>query len=323
MADVKFLFASDLHGSETTLNKVINSAAFYKVPNILIGGDLTGKLLVPIIKNSDGTYVYNQFGETRNITEEELKEVEDQLRLSGFYYRIVTPAEYEELESSKEEQRRYFIEEMKAHIDRFFKKAVERLAPAGVRMYLIPGNDDYQEVADYVKEYAPECVIPCDKENVFFGDDYQLVGYGYSNKTPWNTPRELDEDTIYSDISKLMNRSDCDRTILMAHVPPFQTIIDKAPQLTEDMKPVINGGDFKMVSVGSTAVRKIIEDYRPMLGLHGHIHESAGIDYIRNKKEHYSVPVFNPGSEYSYGILKGVLIQLKESKVNSFIFTKG
>ncbi|MEM0121703.1 MAG: hypothetical protein QW688_09735, partial [Thermoprotei archaeon] len=156
---------------------------------------------------------------------------------------------------------------------------------------------------------------------VEFDDGYELAGYGYSNPTPWHTPREKPEDQIYGDVKRIMEKADVKRTILVAHVPPMDTKIDKAPKLTADLKPELVGGEYQMVSVGSTAMRRIIEEYNPLIGLHGHIHESGGIDYVKNTSS--KTPVFNPGSDYSAGILRGLILEVDGGKVKNYLFTRG
>ena len=59
-----------------------------------------------------------------------------------------------------------------------------------------------------------------------------------------------------------------------------------------------------MIPVGSTAVRAAVSRYRPLIGLHGHIHESKGVRKIDG------ITVANPGSEYGEGILDGLVVDL-------------
>ena len=102
------------------------------------------------------------------------------------------------------------------------------------------------------------------------------------------------------------------------HVPPYDSGIDSAPELDENMRPKLGpGGQVMITPVGSTAVRKAIESYQPMLSLHGHVHEARGFVKIGKTL------CLNPGSEYLEGILRGVLIQIDKGKVRDFIFTSG
>lgn len=316
----KLFLVSDLHGSEVVLNKTINSAKFYGVKNIVIAGDLTGKLLVPIIRENEDEYSLNLFGEAKKIMAPKLAEAMKQIRNSGYYYRVVNKSEYEDLAQSKDKVKGAFLEAMKEDLRAFLSKAEERLKPFGAKLYLFPGNDDYEEVAQFIKDYRSDTIVPFDRSITELEGGYELVGYGYSNPTPWNTPREKPEDEIYKDLSELMQKTDRKKILLVTHVPPIDTIIDKAPKLTPDLKPVLVGGEYQMVSVGSTSVRRIIQEFAPVAGLHGHIHESGGVDQVKVSKR---VSVFNPGSDYSAGILRGVIVQLDDDKVKNYLFTKG
>ena len=109
-----------------------------------------------------------------------------------------------------------------------------------------------------------------------------------------------------------------ERAIFDLHVPPYDTGIDEAPELTEDMQMVLDPvGQPNMVPVGSTAVREAILKYQPMLGLHGHIHESSGIRKLG------TTTLVNPGSEYAEGLLRGALIEVdpEEGLVNVNLVT--
>jgi Icc-related predicted phosphoesterase len=89
--------------------------------------------------------------------------------------------------------------------------------------------------------------------------------------------------------------------------------LDLAPELDANLTQAAD----RKIHVGSRAVAKMIEKYQPLLGLHGHIHESRGVQKIRK------TTIINPGSEYSEGILKGVVLVLEQGKVKDYIFTNG
>ena len=315
----RVFFASDLHGSELAMNKLLNAAQFYGVKRIVIGGDITGKVLVPIIKEGN-RYSLELFGEQKRVKESGLEEVEHEIRVNGEYYHIMERGEYEAMKDNPSEIKRLFIEEMLRSLDAFISKAHEKLRASGARLFLIPGNDDYEEVAQYIKKNSDDIVTEFDKKIVDM-DGYELLGYGYSNKTPWNTPRELDESTIQKELSALSSKADSSKAIYVIHVPPFDTKIDLAPELTSDMKQKVSSGYMHMRPVGSTAVRKVLEEMQPIAGLHGHIHESSGRDVIKGSGG--EVPVFNPGSDYSSGILDGIIIDFDSSKITRYNFTKG
>ncbi|MEM0149860.1 MAG: hypothetical protein QXW10_03125 [Candidatus Micrarchaeaceae archaeon] len=317
---LRVFFTADFHGSELAMNKLINSAQFYKLKYIIVGGDLTGKVLVPIIRDGK-RYNLELFGEQRRIKESELEDIEHEIRLNGEYYRIMDKDEYESVKGDQRAIRKIFIEEMLKALEAFMQKARSRLAPIGARMLLMAGNDDYEEVADYIRHNSDGTMTEFDKKTEEI-EGYNFIGYGYSNVTPWNSPREKDEEIIYKELNRIVSESDPGKSVYVIHAPPINTKIDKAPELTNDLKQRVSAGYMGVRSVGSAAVRQIIEEQGPVAGLHGHIHEAAGIDYIKSKNGKM-VPVFNPGSDYSSGVLSGVIIDFEDYKVSRYNFTRG
>ena len=323
MTAIKFLLVADLHGSEIVLNKTLNSAKFYGVKEVVVAGDITGKVLVPILERPDGSLACDLHGVAREFSRAELPGVQKEIRNAGFYFTLVSPAEYQELAADKSRQRAAFLQEMLADLTRFYAKAEEKLRPLGTRLYLLAGNDDYPEVAEFIRTTPSDVVVSFDEQVVDFRDGYQIAGYGYSNPTPWLTPREIPEERLLEGLRRVVKSADPRRTLLVAHAPPRDTVIDKAPELTPDLRPVMRAGQLSMVSVGSTAVRTVLEEFRPVVGLHGHIHESAGRDFITPPGTSDRIPVFNPGSEYNAGVLRGALITVEKGSVRDYVFTKG
>ncbi|MGA7845836.1 MAG: metallophosphoesterase [Thermoplasmata archaeon] len=323
MTVTKLLLVADLHGSEVVMNKTVNSAKFYGVKDLIVAGDITGKVLVPILERPDGTLACDLHGVNREFPRTELPDIQKQIRNAGFYFTMVSPAEYDELAADKSKQRAVFLREMLADLTRFYAKAHEKLQPLGTRVYLLAGNDDYPEVAEFIRTTPSDVVVAFDEQVVEFRDSYQIAGYGYSNPTPWFTPREIPEAQLLEGLRKVVRTADPKRTLLVAHAPPRDTIIDKAPQLTPDLRPVMKAGQLVMASVGSTSVRTVLEEFRPIVGLHGHIHESSGRDFVGAPRKGDRIPVFNPGSEYNAGVLRGVLITLENGAVRDYMFTKG
>jgi uncharacterized protein len=323
MSTTKFLLVADLHGSEVVLNKTLNSAKFYGVKDLVVAGDITGKVLVPILERPDGTLACDLHGVDREFSRKELPDLQKQIRNAGFYFTMVSPAEYDELAADKSKQRAVFLREMLADLTRFYAKAEEKLTPLGTRLYLLAGNDDYPEVAEFIRTTPSPVVVAYDEQVVEFRDGYQIAGFGFSNPTPWFTPREIPDDQMLTGLRRLVKNADPKRTLLVAHAPPRDTIIDKAPQLTPDLRPVMRAGQVVMASVGSAAVRTVLEEFRPIVGLHGHIHESSGRDFVGLPGSRNPIPVFNPGSEYNAGVLRGALITLENGAVRDYVFTKG
>ncbi len=319
---LRFFFTADIHGSEIVSNKLTNAAQFYNVKNIVVGGDLAGKNLVPILKEGN-KYRLNLFGEQKIVKENELPDIEKEIRNAGEYYKIMDKDEYEKAKGDEARIEDLFKEEAMSNLEAFLAKAEEKLKRLGGKLYIMPGNDDYDEFNELLEKHAGNVIVPIDQKIVDI-EGFNLLGYGYSNPTPWNTPREKSEKEIYNDLKKLVEKEDHEKSIFAIHVPPYNTKIDKAPKLDKELRQVISAGNIEYVSIGSTSVRRIIEEYAPIVGVHGHVHEAMGIDYIRAKNGK-DVPVINPGSVYSSGMLNGVIIEINEKsrKLERYIFTKG
>jgi Icc-related predicted phosphoesterase len=69
--------------------------------------------------------------------------------------------------------------------------------------------------------------------------------------------------------------------------------------------------------VGSHGVRRAIETFKPVLGVHGHIHESGGERRIA------STLCVNAGSEANHGVLRGYLVDLSENGVERTLRVEG
>jgi hypothetical protein len=108
-----------------------------------------------------------------------------------------------------------------------------------------------------------------------------------------------------------------ERAIVNVHVPPFDTQLDDAPMLDANLKVQQQLGQVKFAPAGSTAVRAFLEQRQPLLGLHGHIHESAGIRRLGR------TIAINPGSDYSTGALNGALVTLEREKVAAHQLVRG
>jgi Icc-related predicted phosphoesterase len=161
-------------------------------------------------------------------------------------------------------------------------------------------------------------VINPEEKVVDIDQHHEMITLGLTNRTPWKSPREYDEDVLRDRIEKMTQRvRDIPKSLFNLHCPPLGTTIDVAPKLDETLQPVISGGKVVMASAGSSAVRAAIEKLQPLAGLHGHIHESRGIASIGRTK------CFNPGSEYGEGVLRGLLLNLSNGEIKNSLFTSG
>lgn len=313
---LKLFFATDVHGSETTFRKWLNSAQHYGADVLVMGGDLTGKMLVPIVEEADGTYTAKYEGGLIRVDDEKgLADLEKNLRTRGYYVERMTQEEKAAIQTPEQ------VDELfKQHIGKVLSGWValadERIDPGKTPTFWMPGNDDM----DFVDEYANASkAIQNADGKVIEVDGYHLLSLGEANITPWNCPRDVTEDVLARKIDELAAQvPDMSRCIFNVHAPPWGSNLDLAPELDENFKPTMEGGGLKMKAVGSTAVLEAIRKYQPLLSLHGHIHEcSAGVKIGRTQ-------CINTGSEYHEGVLRGSLIILDPKKgVRNFALTVG
>jgi len=311
LTETRLFFAADVHGSETTFRKFLAAARYYKPNIVMLSGDITGKVLVPIVKESDGTYSANFLGS--NVVaknEEQLKDLEKNIRLNGQYPFVTSEDEKARLDMDPKAVDQIFSDTMVAVAKRWTRIAEEKLKDSGVKCLIMPGNDDRFELDSFLE--ATDFVVNPEGKVVQIDEFHEMISTGYSNISPWNCPRDISEEKLTEKIdtmaAQVRNMKNC---IFNFHCPPYDSGLDTAPELKE-LKPT-----GQMVPVGSHAVRRAIEEYQPMLSLHGHIHESQGFRKIGRTL------CLNPGSEYSEGILRGVVINLSEDKVRSYLFTRG
>jgi Icc-related predicted phosphoesterase len=317
---MRLFFATDLHGSEVCYRKFLNSWKYYEVSALVLGGDVTGKMVVPIIER-DGIYQAKIYGSTYVANSaDELEDLKRKIRdMSGYPY-LTTEEEdaklHDKPEKIEELFRRLSMEAFKDWLD----LAEEKLKGTSIKLYVTGGNDDPFEMSDILRKHESDVVIAAEDKVLKLGSEYEMISLGYSNKTPWNLPRDITEEELQSKIEGMATSvHDMKRAIFNLHVPPYDTPpIDYAPQLDETLKPRLTAGaTFKMIPVGSTAVRHAIEKFQPLLGLHGHIHESRGAVYIKKTL------CINPGSEYGEGVLRGVIVKLSGTNKPYYTFTSG
>ncbi len=314
---LKIFHASDVHGSDKCFRKFLNVPKVYGVDVIIMGGDITGKMLVPIVEQKSGSYKTEYMGNEVKITsQEELKSIVKLIADAGGYPYVCSGDEYDRLKNDPAYLDRVFKGQIVKRVEEWVRLAEERLKNTNVEVYIMPGNDDYPEIDEALSKSS--FVINPDGKVVEIGGRYEMISTGYVNMTPWKAPRDVSdeklEEVLEELISKVKKLSD---SIFSLHAPPYDTPIDLAPLLDNTLKPVLAGGELVMTHVGSMAVRKSIEKYQPLLGLHGHIHESKGVVKIGRTL------CLNAGSDYLAGNLQGALITLEDGKVKNYMFTVG
>ena len=302
----KSFYASDIHGSEMLWRKFINAAGFYGVEVLIMGGDVAGKAVVPIVERNATFYAPAVSGE-QAFTEDQLPALERRMRDLGLYPHRMTEDELTRIGNDQAALNRLFLQIMRETLERWLTLAEERLRGKGVRLYVMLGNDDEPVLREAIAR-SPLVVDPEDQA-VELGEGFQMLSCGFANPTPWHSPREMPEEELQRHIEGLVSQlSDPGRSVFNLHVPPIRTAIDTAPMMDENLSPIIQGGSMLMGPAGSEAVRTLIEKYQPLIALHGHIHESRGTAKIGK------TVCINPGSAYGEGVLHGALFELDKRK---------
>jgi uncharacterized protein len=312
----RIFFATDIHGSEQCFRKFLNAAAFYDVHHLILGGDITGKVLVPVVRSPSGDYSC-QVGDHRHegLDENGRREVEEAIRRRGQYPVVGTREELLELDDA-EHRDRVFRRIVCQSVEDWVTLADERLRGSGRICFVAPGNDDYLEIDPHLQ--GSDVVKFCEGLCVELDEEHEMITTGYSNPTPWNTERELPEEALRERIDAMAAEvSDRSRLLAVLHAPPHASELDDAPELGEDLGMKLDAGGVRMIPVGSRAVRSFIEDAQPLLGLHGHVHESRGAVRLGRTL------CINPGSEYPDGVLAGAIVEIKDDTVISHQLVAG
>lgn len=318
MADTtRIFFATDLHGSEKCFLKFLGAGRFYKTKILIMGGDITGKLLIPIVRKADGNFEATYAGvKHTGRKDEELQALEKEIRFEGFYPYLTEPKEMEELQNDERKVDALFKRLMLENVQRWVNLAEKHLKGSGISVNITGGNDDLPEITPILQ--SSDFVVDPEEKVVDLDSKHQMLSTGWSNPTPWKTPRECSEEELGTKIDHMAAQvKDFKNCVFNIHVPPIDCGIDTAPKLDQNLKPVVEGGEMAVGPAGSTAVRVAIEKYQPLLGLHGHIHESKGFVNLGRTL------CINPGSEYSEGILRGVIVELADGKVKNYLLTQG
>jgi Icc-related predicted phosphoesterase len=302
----KSFYASDIHGSDLLWRKFINAAAFYGVEVLIMGGDVAGKAVIPIVQKKSSYYAPSVEGD-KAYSEDELPALERRIRDLGEYPYRMSEDELSAMEQDQQAIDSLFSRIMGETLERWLHLAEERLRGKNIHLYVMLGNDDEPVLRDILAR-SPLVVDPEDR-SVELGEGFQMLSCGFANPTPWHSPREMPEEALQKHLEHLASQlSDPGRSVFNLHVPPIRTSIDTAPVVDDNMSPVIQGGSILMGPAGSQAVRNVIEHYQPLLALHGHIHESRGIARIGK------TVCINPGSAYGEGVLHGALFELDKRK---------
>ncbi|OHB63210.1 MAG: hypothetical protein A2Y76_15430, partial [Planctomycetes bacterium RBG_13_60_9] len=223
----RLFFATDIHGSERTYRKFINAGKFYDVNVIVMGGDISGKLMIPIIKEGGDRYRATLQGTVHKIeTDAELKQLEDRIGLLGFYSQIMAEDEYHHLSAEPAAVTALFHKLARDRLTAWVDLAETRLKGTGIKCFVTGGNDDDPEVLEAIKGDGRESFFACEGQVVPVDDHHTMASVGFSNPTPWKTPREIPDQELGEIIEGMCAQvQDFSHCIFNFHVPPLDSTL--------------------------------------------------------------------------------------------------
>jgi len=310
-------FATDIHASTRCFKKFVNAAKYYKADVLVLGGDVTGKAMIPIVYWGSGrTIAYDSGQEVQLDTEAEITALESKAADAGSYTHRCSPEEFELLRGDKKCRTALFSTLMRERMRAWVDLADDRLSGTGIRVFFNAGNDDGFEIDEIIDSSR---VLQRPEGRCLEIDAFcTMISTGFTNLTPFRCPRDVSEVELERKIADMAAEvPDASRCIFNLHCPPYQSQLDNAPKLQDDLQPRMTAFGIDYAPAGSTAVRKAIEVHQPLLGLHGHFHESKGVAHIGRTL------CINPGSEYHEGVLRGALVQLTRGVIKNYTLTCG
>jgi hypothetical protein len=326
LAKTRILFVSDIRGSERLFLKSVNAVPIYKAQALVIGGDVVGKAITPLFKKVDELKAEVQGTWRTAKTKEELEQLDKDIRSIGNYPYVTTEEEWAELAQNSTMMDKLFDVAIKESIEKWCRIGEERLKKIGVQLIMNKGNGDPPIIDETLRKST---FVEFPNEKIIRIENHEMLSLGYSNMTPWKLSGDLPEEVLQVKLETLANQTqDMKNAIFNIHVPPYNTLLDLAPKLDENLTPVLtpafhcdtSGREPEMVHVGSTAVRTAIEKFQPLLSVHGHVRESKGAaTYMKIGRTH----CFNPGSQHETDQLQGLLLDVSDNKLDGHVFTSG
>jgi Icc-related predicted phosphoesterase len=309
---VKIFFATDLHGSDVCFKKFCAAPAFYGADALIMGGDLTGKLLVPF-RRVGSNLRYQLGGVEHELREHEFEDEARRISDMG-YYPVLFDEELEHRLKSADAHDGLLTAEAVARAHRWARYAEEKLGQSGTPILFAPGNDD-ENAIDEVFARSPAFIHGEGRAVDLLG--IEVLSTGWANPTPWHTPRECAEEELAAKIHAMAaDLHEPEHAVFNFHVPPYDTTLDICPLLDGDLRVVKSLGAPLMTHAGSSAVRAAIEELQPLVSLHGHIHESRSVARLGR------TVAINPGSEYSEGVLLGSVLTIDRGNL-AYTLTAG
>jgi uncharacterized protein len=318
---VTIFYVTDLHGSQVAFRKFLNAAQAYGVDALICGGDVAGKQMYPIVPDQAGVKTVEIDGRSHRLdSADALAEAKASIGSRGGYDVELSREQADALAADESGRDQLFTRLVQERLREWITVAEERLAGTGIKVYVTGGNDDSVEMLQPLVDAGSDTVV-ASEDRVVDVCGYPMVSLGWSNRTPWDTPRETEEERLTEMLAETVQRlSDYERAIFNFHVPPKDSSLDTCAVLDTTKwppEPIFVGGEPQTFGAGSSSVDAVIRERQPLLGLHGHIHESAGVKKIGR------TTCVNPGSDYTDGTLRGAVIALRGASVKGVQRTTG
>ncbi|HXT38050.1 MAG TPA: metallophosphoesterase [Chloroflexota bacterium] len=311
----RIFFATDVHGSDLCWKKFIAGAKFYEANALVLGGDMTGKAVIPMVRGARGETRVELMDQVHVLKDEAaVQAMETTIANKGYYPVRLDEDQLADLRQHPERIDTLFTERVILRVREWLAYAEAKLSGTSVRCYVCPGNDDAFAIDPLLQEAERVCLG--EGQVLAIEEQVSMISTGWANRTPWNTDRELDEADLGAKIEAMATGlPSTTGWVFNLHCPPHKSGLDDAPELDADMRPKYAG--HILAAVGSTAVRAAIEKYQPQVSLHGHIHEGRGTSKIGR------TICINPGSTYESGNLLGAVVEFKGAKLADHRLTSG
>jgi Icc-related predicted phosphoesterase len=234
---MKIFFATDVHGSEICWKKFLAAGKFYEADTLILGGDMTGKAIIPIIDQGMENFKVTLLEQESILHgKEAVDKMVQTIQNRGYYPYITNPEEVQELVDSPDRMDKLFLEQVLKTMQRWMEYADMKLSGTGTRCFVCPGNDDIFEIDAMIA--ASKCVRSMEGQVVELDEHHEMANSGWSNPTPWHTHREEPDEALLKRleavITQLKNPS---QAVFAIHPPPYGSGLDEAPELTKDLRP--------------------------------------------------------------------------------------
>src|SRR5947199_356462 len=169
---------------------------------MILGGDITGKTITPIIQTPEGGWRVKCLGEVIEVRNpKRLKEVVGRIGEVGSYPLVLTAKEYEDFQNDPAGVTAVFDRLMHDSVVRWVRLAEERLRGKDVEIFVQPGNDDTYAIDDALR--GSDVVVNPDGKVLEIAGGHEMLSLGLANMTPWQCPRDVPEEDLEARLARL------------------------------------------------------------------------------------------------------------------------